>query len=98
MWPDPGGAVVRIVDPTQGRTDAGLVGPATGHGGRLDGRVCLLSNAKPNASALLEATARQLGLSGSTLLSKATASVPAPDDLLARIAADFDSALVAIGD
>jgi hypothetical protein len=89
---------VRIVDPTQGRTDAGLAGPATGHGGRLEGRVCLLSNAKPNASALLEATARQLGLPEPTLLSKITASVPAPDDLLARIAADFDSALVAIGD
>jgi hypothetical protein len=60
--------------------------------------VCLLSNGKPNAGALLEAAARQLGLAQPTLVSKATASMAAPDDLLTRIAGDFDSALVAIGD
>jgi hypothetical protein len=88
---------VRIVDPTQGRAEP----DSTGTGGdkrQLKGRVCLLSNAKPNASALLEAAALQLGLTETTLLSKAAASISAPDDLLARIAKDFDSALVAIGD
>ena len=95
---------MRIVDPTQGRAESGPAGGAhpAGPGAtdkrRLDGRVCLLSNAKPNASALLEATALGLGLAQATLLSKAAASISAPDDLLARIAKDFDSALVAIGD
>ncbi len=92
---------MRIVDPTQGRVEPGPAEPAAPGATdqrRLDGRVCLLSNAKPNASALLEATALQLGLSEATLLSKAAASMSAPDDLLARIAEDFDSALVAIGD
>ena len=92
---------MRIVDPSQGRAEPGpaeAAGPAARDQRRLDGRVCLLSNAKPNASALLEATALQLGLTETTLLSKAAASISAPDDLLARIAEDFDSALVAIGD
>jgi hypothetical protein len=89
---------VRIVDPTQGRAEPDSAKPDTGDKRRLEGRVCLLSNAKPNASALLEATALELGLTESKLLSKAAASISAPDDLLALIASDFDSALVAIGD
>lgn len=88
---------MRIIDPTQARPE--LRPTTTGPDDvRLGGRVCLLSNSKPNASTLLEATALQLGLLESTLVSKATASMAAPDELLARISANFDSALVAIGD
>lgn len=89
---------MRIVDPTQGRAEPGTAGLGAAAPGRLEGRVCLLSNAKPNARALLEAAADQLGLAEWTLVSKAAASIPAPDDLLDQIATDFDSALVAIGD
>jgi hypothetical protein len=89
---------VRIIDPTQARPGLGLTSASLEDERRLEGRVCLLSNSKPNASALLKATAFELGLTSTTLVSKPAASIPAPDDLLARIARDFDSALVAIGD
>ncbi len=89
---------MRIIDPTQARPELRPTGPGSDDQRRLEGRVCLLSNSKPNATALLEAAAVELGLCDSTLMSKAAASMAAPDDLLARIGTSFDSALVAIGD
>ncbi len=87
-----------IVDPTQSRPDLRERERGPNQGVDLVGRVCLLSNSKPNASALLEAMADRLGLVDRTLLAKPTSSMPAPEQLLARVAADFGGALVAIAD
>jgi hypothetical protein len=89
---------MRIIDPTQARPALDVNETGSEDDPRLEGRVGLLSNSKPNAGALLQATAVDLGLGELTLFSKTAASIPAPDDLLARIAMDFDSVLVAIGD
>jgi hypothetical protein len=89
---------MRIIDPTQARPELDVDETGSDDDARLYGRVGLLSNSKPNAGALLQATAIDLGLGELTLWSKTAASIPAPDDLLARLAADFDSVLVAIGD
>jgi hypothetical protein len=64
----------------------------------LSGRVCLLSNSKPNAGGLLQAIADGLGLVDAALLAKPVASRPAPDELLEEVAANFDGVLVAIAD
>jgi hypothetical protein len=87
-----------IVDPTQSRADLRQPGPGPNQGVDLSGRVCLLSNSKPNAGALLAGMADRLGLVGSTVLAKPTSSMPAPEELLDRVAADFGGALVAIAD
>ena len=88
-----------IVDPTQGRNSLDAPNDTAGLPRRLAGRVCLLSNAKPNASELLLGLARDVpGLHGAPLFAKQSASLPAPDALLDRIADDFDTALVAIAD
>lgn len=89
---------MRIVDPTQARPELDVNQTGSDDDAPLDGRVGLLSNSKPNAGALLQATATDLGLGELTLWSKTAASIPAADDLLARLAAEFDTVLVAIGD
>jgi hypothetical protein len=93
-----------IIDPTQSRPD--LRQPARVPKQEVDpkqrmdlsGRVCLLSNSKPNAGALLEAIADRLDLVDAALLAKPTSSMPAPDELLEAVAANFEGALVAIAD
>jgi len=87
-----------IIDPTQGRTQANATAAVDDVGSRLLGRVCLYSNSKPNASALLTGVATGLGLHRVPMFAKPSASTPAPAGLLDRIAASFDAALVAIGD
>ena len=87
-----------IVDPTQSRPELRLPGPGPNQGVDLSGRVCLLSNSKPNASALLQGVADRLGLVDRMVLAKPTSSMPAPEELLDRVAADFGGALVAIAD
>jgi hypothetical protein len=87
-----------IIDPTQSRPDLRQPGRGPKQGKHLSGRVCLLSNSKPNASALLEAIAVQLGLVDTTLLAKPVSSMPAPHELLEEVAATFEGALVAIAD
>jgi hypothetical protein len=87
-----------IIDPTQARPDLSQPGPGPKQGMDLRGRVCLLSNSKPNASVLLEGIADRLGLVDATLLAKPTSSLPAPDELLEEVAANFERALVAIAD
>jgi hypothetical protein len=90
---------VWIIDPTQSRPDLKRQpGGGPNRGVDLSGRVCLLSNSKPNAAPLLEGMADRLGLTDTMVLAKPAASRPAPEELLERVAADFDEALVAIAD
>jgi hypothetical protein len=89
---------MKIVDPTQGRVSLGHDLESVADLA-LSGRVCLLSNSKPNAEALLHGVAaRTPRLRGAPLFAKGTAALPAPADLLDLIARDHDAALVAIGD
>jgi hypothetical protein len=87
-----------IIDPTQSRADLRQMGRGLNQTLDLSGRVCLLSNSKPNAGALLEAIADQLGLVDTAMLAKPVSSRPAPEELLDRVAAEFEAALVAIAD
>ena len=88
-----------IVDPTQGSHERRQRNGAAPDAAELIGRVCLLSNSKPNAAGLLTGVARQIdGLADAPLHAKASAATPAPAALLDRIARDYDGVLVAIGD
>ncbi len=88
-----------IIDPTQGGNNRDATMPTARASARIGGKVCLLSNAKPNASALLTGVAARFGqLQAAPLFTKPGASRPASPELLDRIAKEFDAVLVAIGD
>ena len=90
---------MRIVDPTQGREGLLTNTQSSVADVRLSGQVCLLSNSKPNANELLRSVASAIpALRGASLFAKPFSSLPAPPELLDRLARDFDAALVAIGD
>jgi hypothetical protein len=90
---------VLIVDPTQGNHERGQGSAAAPGAAELLGRVCLFSNSKPNALALLTGVARQIdGLEDAPMFGKPSAATPASVALLDRIARDHDGVLVAIGD
>jgi hypothetical protein len=90
---------MQIIDPTQGGYEAQL-SVEVGTGGMRSGeRICMLSNGKPNARALLVGIGSRLGWPDTVpVFTKPTSARPADADLLDRIARDFDIALVAIGD
>jgi hypothetical protein len=94
------GETVLIFDPTQGResvscpltVSADAVGPPRG-------RPCLLSNSKPNGSALLLGLAAGVDwLQGAPLFTKTSAALPAAPELLDRIASEYELSVVAICD
>jgi hypothetical protein len=88
-----------IVDPTQGRESLDSGAENTGDVLRLAGRVCLLSNSKPNAAELLRDVAAGVpALHGAPILAKPYASLPAPAELLGHIVDEYDAALVALAD
>ena len=88
-----------IVDPTQGRESLDSIAEDTGGVLRLAGRVCLLSNSKPNAAALLRDVAAGVpALHGAPLLAKPYATLPAPTELLDQIVDEYAVALVALAD
>ena len=88
-----------IVDPTQGRAPLDSEAAGAADSPRLEGRVCLFSNSKPNAAELLAGVAAGVPeLHGAPLLAKRHASLPAPVEVLDRIADKYDAALVALGD
>jgi hypothetical protein len=88
-----------IVDPTQGRQALEQTIERAGVDRRLRGRVCLFSNSKPNADHLLRGVAAGLGgAQHLPMFAKPGSSLPAPDELVNRIADAYDTALVAIAD
>ncbi len=88
-----------IIDPTQGRESLGSKAEHAGDSQRLDGRVCLFSNSKPNAAELLRGVAAGVPeLHGAPLLAKRYSALPAPAELLEQIADEYDAALVGVGD
>jgi hypothetical protein len=88
-----------IIDPTQGRESLDSRAENTRDNLRLEGRVCLVSNSKPNAAELLSGIAAGIpALHGAPLLAKRYSSLPAPAELLDQIAGEYDAALVAIAD
>jgi hypothetical protein len=88
-----------IVDPTQGRESLDSRTENARDKLRFEGRVCLLSNSKPNAAELLRGIAAGVPvLHGAPLLAKRYSSLPAPTELVDQIADEYDAALVAIAD
>lgn len=88
---------MQIIDPTQGRPSAFQL-PAEA-ASRLSGRVCLLSNAKPNAAELLTGIANSIeSLRNAPLFVKLHASLPASRECFEQIERDYESVLVALGD
>jgi hypothetical protein len=91
----------QVFDP-RGRVDAARVAPAPRVAALAGLRLAVLDNTKWNAGRLLRQTAMRLGegsgFAAVTYYRKESFSKPADPALVARIAADNDIVLTAIGD
>ena len=93
---------MRIVNPTFGLSAAAGATVALKSVNWKTDAIALVSNSKPNARELLDGIRSKLGAFRSVdnidFLAKDSASQPAPKDLLAKVAANYRGALLAIAD
>ncbi len=96
---------MRIVNPSFGLDEAGAQRSEAVEAGSADWSqdpIAIISNSKPNARELLEGVRQQMGVYRSTdnidYLSKESAAMPAPAELIDEVAGKYKGAILALAD